>query len=719
MSLLEFVKKKWRRLKYIESFLIAITMSVSITTLINLINQQSIFSIIVLVCLFFILIFIVSIKIKSINQLKRNDIDSFLNREFPQLEFSAQLIEQDDIVLTEMARYQKQRLLNSIPAFEDIIIPNRVKQYIIAFLGVLIISTILYQYRSELISFFPPVELTKQTENKKLAEKIINPELLESLVTIESPAYTKIRKHQQSDLNIIAAESSLLEFRLQFSSPIKSAFLLVNQRDTIRLKVLEHVVKANYRLSQSGFYSIHWQTKTKQFSSDYYQLSSIKDKPAVIDIVGLKSYSIIKHDENPNVNFDIILTDDYGVTDASLIATLSKGAGESVKFREQEIRFAQSFSGKEKSYKFNQTINLNKLEMEPGDELFLFVKAFDNKASLNQESRTLTYIISMPDTARFRIAVSAGLPVNRMPDYFRSQRQIILDTEALIKQKNKIKAERFSEISNDIGIDQKLLRLRYGKFFGEEFESQEFGIAAFNPDEETHADEDDSEDPELEITDPAAAMEIIADFIHDHDAEEQDAFIEATVRVLMKQALSNMWDAELHLRMGNPKKALPFEYQALNLIKEATKKSRIYVERIGFEAPLLKPVKNRYKGELDQIKNLREARTEEDNDPYKSLRNLYRMLDEKKTLTKSMKIILKQSGDELVQLVNINPVLLINALKAVKEISENNKIDLATASRLKIILNSILPKSDNEENILNSQISKLQESYLMELQRIQ
>ena len=62
-----------------------------------------------------------------------------------------------------------------------------------------------------------------------------------------------------------------------------------------------------------------------------------------------------------------------------------------------------------------------------------------------------------------------------------------------------------------------------------------------------------------------------------------------------------MWDAELHLRMGEPQKALPYEYQALKLIKEVQQASRVYVERVGFEPPEIKVAEKRLSGELDEI----------------------------------------------------------------------------------------------------------------------
>jgi hypothetical protein len=60
--------------------------------------------------------------------------------------------------------------------------------------------------------------------------------------------------------------------------------------------------------------------------------------------------------------------------------------------------------------------------------------------------------------------------VDLMPDYFRSQRQLIIDTEKLIADRNKLPQKEFNSTSNDLGFDQKALRLRYGQFMGDETE---------------------------------------------------------------------------------------------------------------------------------------------------------------------------------------------------------------------------------------------------------
>src|SRR5690606_14135441 len=74
-----------------------------------------------------------------------------------------------------------------------------------------------------------------------------------------------------------------------------------------------------------------------------------------------------------------------------------------------------------------------------------------------------------------------------------------------------------------------------------------------------------------------------------------------TIRAKLKATLTIMWDAELHLRLGEPRKSLPFQYKALKLLKEIANDSRIYVHRTGFDAPPIKEEK-RLTGELDDAR---------------------------------------------------------------------------------------------------------------------
>nr|MBP7981840.1 hypothetical protein [Arenimonas sp.] len=75
------------------------------------------------------------------------------------------------------------------------------------------------------------------------------------------------------------------------------------------------------------------------------------------------------------------------------------------------------------------------------------------------------------------------------------------------------------------------------------------------------------------------------EFGHTHDIAEAATLLDAETKKLLRAALNEMWQAELHLRQSNPKLALPYEYRALAFIKKVQQADRIYLARVGNEQP--------------------------------------------------------------------------------------------------------------------------------------
>lgn len=108
--------------------------------------------------------------------------------------------------------------------------------------------------------------------------------------------------------------------------------------------------------------------------------------------------------------------------------------------------------------------------------------------------------------------------------------------------------------------------------------------------------------------DPLAAL--MEQYVHSHDDGEMNTFHEQSTRSLLKMALEQMWQSELHLRMYEPEKALPFENKALEYLKTAQQKARSYAKKSGFDPPPLKIKETRLSGELDKINDrYRQAHT--------------------------------------------------------------------------------------------------------------
>ncbi len=78
----------------------------------------------------------------------------------------------------------------------------------------------------------------------------------------------------------------------------------------------------------------------------------------------------------------------------------------------------------------------------------------------------------------------------------------------------------------------------------------------------------------------------------------------------MKMALEQMWQSELHLRLYEPEKAIPFEKKALEYLKSAQHRARTFVKKTSYDPPPIKESEKRLTGEL---KNYNEAYRSEKN----------------------------------------------------------------------------------------------------------
>ena len=100
---------------------------------------------------------------------------------------------------------------------------------------------------------------------------------------------------------------------------------------------------------------------------------------------------------------------------------------------------------------------------------------------------------------------------------------------------------------------------------------------------------------------------VIDDYIHFHDDADIGPITARNPVGLMKRALAEMWQAELHLRLAEPAESLPYQYAALDFYNRAREADRIFTRRLGFEPP---PVteERRLTGDIDDVRSGRVRR---------------------------------------------------------------------------------------------------------------
>ena len=464
---------------------------------------------------------------------------------------------------------------------------------------------------------------------------------IDELLIKEVPAsYTGLatRYHSQPDITI--TQGAQVSWIAKTKGPIDKLYFRFSEKDEVDVTQGATLTEQFF---ESDFYQYGYYNEDVDFISDFYSIKVQPDeKPSVI-ISGIEEYTKLPYEEDHVITFDVDLRDDYQLSEAYITATIAKGSGESVKFREKRFDLKDFQQGRS-TYEGTYTFSTAALQMEAGDELYFHIKTNDNYPFEDHTTKSSTYFIALQDTSSYDYIDEGGLAVDLIPDFFRSQRQIIIDSERLLKNKDKISLDSFKQASNALGFDQKLLRLKYGQFLGEESES---GIAIENDielgEEEHDHDHDHDHDHTHEEGGTSArlesARELLSQYMHDHDHGEEEGllmatkgtekitdrdparptwveelshnhdnaevntFLEISSKIKLREALSKMWDAELHLRLFDPATSLPYQYQSLELLQEIKNHARIYVHRIGYEPAAIKVGELRLQGDLDEISN--------------------------------------------------------------------------------------------------------------------
>ena len=402
-------------------------------------------------------------------------------------------------------------------------------------------------------------------------------------IRITPPAYTGRSIRQQQRLNLHVEEGSRCNWEINTNIPVDSLQFIFNDTLHVALTPGGDAGHRSWHLSAAVSHAGFYQVKTNENLSELYTIEVIHDDAPRIQIKTPKPYTVVDYGESRKITLAVTIQDDYGISDAGVLATIANGSGEAVKFTEQALSFDRSFTGSQASYDLQKTLDLDALGLKPGDELYFYCRAKDNRG---QESRSDMYIISLPDTAQLMSLEGLTTGLDIKPEYFRSERQIIIETEQLLREKDTLSVQAFNSRANDLGIDQKLLRLRYGKFLGEEAEE---GAATEGFSSAPNAPKDFSN-----------AGKILDAFTDKHDNAEDATYFEPAIKAQLKATLSEMWSAELRLRTFKVQEALPYEYKALRLLKDLQQKSRAFVAKTGVKVTPLDPAK-RLTGKLEEI----------------------------------------------------------------------------------------------------------------------
>ncbi|GAB2694348.1 DUF4175 domain-containing protein [Mucilaginibacter koreensis] len=508
-------------------------------------------------------------------------VTRFLNQQYPELEESSHLLLQPQQQLNLLAQLQWHKVAHALQVLPVTSTPfkRQLRVAIITFVGCVILSLITAHlpFKQSSTEAMNTTVLT----SRQLPKEHILSQINAVHITIIPPAYTLKATRRQDRFSLNVEDGAAVNWQITTNVKVNKIALLLNGKTRFLLgSNNQKIWTAHTIFTAPGFYQVSIDGKL----SDLYPVQIIKDAPPVIHIKTPKQYTYIDAGETPKVLMTAQVSDDYGIVAAMLVATVAKGSGEAVKFKEYRMPFAMASNKHQTQYNLQKLFDLPTLEMEPGDELYFYLQAQDNH---RQHARTDVYKVTLQDTAQLLSMDGLVAGSTLKPEFFRSERQIILDTEGLLKAKDSISTAEFNTRCNDIATDQKLLRLRYGKFLGEE---------------------DEGKIGEAEGSDLGAAenfsnaAKIMDAYTDKHDNAEDATFFEPAIKAQLKATLNEMWRAELQLRLYKPNAALPYEYKALRLLKDLQQKSRAYVVKTNYNPPPLK-FEKRLSGDLSKVNN--------------------------------------------------------------------------------------------------------------------
>ncbi|WP_396594002.1 DUF4175 family protein [Brevundimonas sp. R86498] len=431
------------------------------------------------------------------------------------------------------------------------------------------------------------------------------PALASTRLRITPPAYTGLPVREQTALDARVPAGSRLQWIIGFAPHPASAALTFPEGTPVPLVRDGDLWTGSGVAEASRLYRIDADGLARQRLN---RIDVIADAAPVVRLVQPEGQLVLVTRGQTQWTPVFEANDDYGlIREAEMRITVTRGDGENISFERRTLSLQGQ--GDARRLRFSTPLNLAREGMEPASDLIVQLVVTDNRTPGGQAVEGPSVILRWPADLALSDGLD-GMAMRVMPAYFASQRQIIIDAEALIAERRRLEPRVYSTRSNALGEDQAQLRLRYGQFMGEEAEGGGGGgialptndapplptsDAAPVDDHDDHADhaeaasggQDHGHDHGGAET-PApfgSAVDVLNEFGHAHDTGEAATLFEPRTRSTLALALDAMWSSERALRQGQPDQALPFANQALELLKEAQRATRIFLARTGPDLP--------------------------------------------------------------------------------------------------------------------------------------
>ena len=434
----------------------------------------------------------------------------------------------------------------------------------------------------------------------RAADPAAPPRLLSARLEIAPPPYTGLPARTQRALEARVPEGATLRWTLRFAPQPPAAVLRFHDGRELALQRRGEDWSASLRVDRATLYRLALPAALPAEQSALHRIDVVADAPPVLRT--LQPARNLNQRMPAQRHWPLLFEaeDDHGLAaQATLRVIQTQGSGENIGTRERSLVLAGSGGARRK--RWSHALDLGGLGLSPGDDVIVQLTVSDNRAPRPQQTRSASYILRWPAETGSDASGLDGLVRTTLPAYLRSQRQVIIDAEALLKQRRALDQAKFQQRSSALGDDQQALRLRYGRFLGEERAGGPQLPTSDSPTDElptsdrpdaapaATADAHDDDHGALPAPPPrfGQASDVLEAFGHAHDTAESATLFDPKTKETLRSALRQMWESELHLRQGDPAAALPYAYKALAYIKDVQQADRVYLARTGIELPPL------------------------------------------------------------------------------------------------------------------------------------
>jgi hypothetical protein len=539
-----------------------------------------------------------------------------LDRALPELEESATLLVRDQAALSGLGRAQRQRVAERLDIDRArATLPHRDLRRALQ-IGVptlLLGVALLWSGKS-----------VPGSPGQHSPSPVAPPIIRRVAVEVHPPRYTGMPIRQLDARDLEVAEGSVVKWQVEAAGPVVGGWLAGATGSQLPLQHRggPHWV-AEATASRSELFRVNLTgADSSRVQSTDFRLAVRPDRPPTVTLLEPTGRRTVAPDSLHALPLVARVEDDYGIDRLTLNLTIASGQGEAVRFRRLVLPLAVRWTGPQQPLR--DRLDLRELRLGPGDELYFFLEATDRRVPTPNRGRSETFFLSVRDSATPPAADLARMALGAEPEYFRSQRQLIIDTERLLADSAGLGRSGFRSRANDLGMDQGLLRLRYGQFLGEEYQEESSDVGE----------------------------------VHQHDEAENATLLGATVKEKLRAAVGAMWQSELHLRTGDARGSLPHQYRALDLIKQVQQDARVYVQRVGFEPPPIEVSRIRLTGKLSGVGSRWISSHTTTHDSLSGVRAVLTLLESPGGTASDLVPALERAGRELAALAADSPGLL-------------------------------------------------------------